>query len=73
MQRKGNTFTLLVGMQTGTATLENSMYVPHKVKKELPYNPVIALLGISQRYKNADLKGTCNSSIINNRQTMERA
>ena len=31
MQRNGNPLTLLVGMQTGTATLEN-MEVPQKVK-----------------------------------------
>jgi len=28
MQRKGNPLTLLVGMQAGAATLENSMVVP---------------------------------------------
>ena len=32
MGRKGNPLTLLVGMQAGAATLENSMEVPHKVK-----------------------------------------
>ena len=31
--RKGNPLTLLVGMQTGTATLENSMEVLQKVNK----------------------------------------
>ena len=33
-----NTFALLVGMQTGAATLENSMEVPEikKIKIELP-------------------------------------
>ena len=31
MQKKGNTFALLVGMQTGAATLENSMEVPQKI------------------------------------------
>ena len=31
MQRKGNTFALLVGMQTGLATLGDSMEVPQKV------------------------------------------
>ena len=29
---KGNTFALLVGLQTGTATLGNSMEVPQKIK-----------------------------------------
>ena len=32
MWRKGNPSILLVGMQAGTATLENSMEVPQKVK-----------------------------------------
>ena len=32
MQRKGNPLTLLVGIQTDTATLENSIQVPEKVK-----------------------------------------
>ena len=46
MWTKRNTFALLVGMQTGAATLENSMEVPQKLKIELPYNPAIALTGI---------------------------
>jgi len=32
MWRKGNPLILLVGMQTGAATLENSMEGPQKVK-----------------------------------------
>jgi len=32
MWRKGNHLALLVGMQTGVATVENSMEVPQKVK-----------------------------------------
>ena len=36
--RKGNPLTLLVGMQTSTAPVENSV--------ELPYDPAILLLGI---------------------------
>ena len=32
MWRKGNPGTLLVGMQIGTVTMENSMEVPHKTK-----------------------------------------
>ena len=46
MWRKGNPLTLLVGMQAGTATLENSVAIPQKLKIELPYDPEIALLGI---------------------------
>ena len=33
MWRKGNSLTLLVGMQAGIATLENSLEVPQDVKK----------------------------------------
>ena len=32
MQRKGNPSTLLVGMQTGAATVENSMEFPQNTK-----------------------------------------
>ena len=32
MRRKGNTSALLVGMQTGEATVENSMEFPQKTK-----------------------------------------
>ena len=32
MQRKGNSLVLLVGMQTGAATVENSTDIPQKVK-----------------------------------------
>ena len=32
MQRKGNSSALLVGMQTGEATVENSMEFPQKTK-----------------------------------------
>ena len=49
MWRKRISFALLVGMQAGAATLENSMEVPQKTKIELPYGPAIALLGIYPR------------------------
>ena len=46
MWRNGNPFYLLVGMQIGTATLENSTDVSSKkLKIVVPYDP-IALLGI---------------------------
>ena len=32
MWRKGNPFALLVGMQTGAATVESSMEIPQKIK-----------------------------------------
>ena len=51
MWGKGNPLTLWVGMQTGAATLENSMEVLRKLKIELPYNPAIVLLGIYPKDK----------------------
>ena len=44
--RKGNPSTLLVGMQTGAATMENSMEFPQNLKMELPFDPAIPLLGL---------------------------
>ena len=49
MWRNGNPLALLVGMQTGAATLENSVEVLKKLKIELPYDLGIALLGIYPR------------------------
>ena len=36
----------MVGMQTSTATMENSVEIPKKLEIELPYDPEIPLLGI---------------------------
>ena len=44
--RKGNPLTLLVGMQTSTATMENSVEIPKKLEIELPFDPAIPLLSI---------------------------
>ena len=46
--RERNPFTLLVGMQTSTATMENSVEISLKkqLEIELPYDPAIPLLGI---------------------------
>ena len=44
--RKGNPLILLVGMQTSTATMENSVEILKKLETELPYDPAIPLLGI---------------------------
>ena len=47
MKRKGNPLTLLVGKQTSTATVENSVEITLKVlETDLPYDPVIPLLSI---------------------------
>ena len=46
MWRKGNPSSLLVGIQTGVATVENSMEFPQNLKMELPFHPAIPLLGL---------------------------
>ena len=58
--RKGNPpLTLLVGMQTSTATMENSMEITFKkLKIELPYDPIIPLLGMYLE-KTLTCKDTC--------------
>jgi hypothetical protein len=40
---------MLVGMEISTTTMESSMEIPQKLKIELPYDPVIPLLGIYQK------------------------
>ena len=44
--RKGNPLTFLVGMQTSTATMKNSVEIPKKLEIELPHDPATPLLGI---------------------------
>ena len=44
--RRGSPLTLLVGMRTGAATVENCVEGPREVKVELPYDSKIAQLGI---------------------------
>ena len=46
MQRKGNPRALLVGMQTGAATMENNMKFPQKTKNGMPCDLAIPLLGL---------------------------
>ena len=43
---RGCTLTLLVGMQTSTATMETVWQFLKKLEIELPYNPAIPLLGL---------------------------
>ena len=46
MWRKGNPSALLVGMQTGVATVEISMEFPQKTKNGTPFDPAVPLLGL---------------------------
>ena len=39
VSRKGNTFTLLVGMQSSTATVENSVEIPLKTGNRTAIHP----------------------------------
>ena len=62
---KGNPLTLLVGMHTGTATLENSMEVPQKVENRANLWPSNALLGIYHKDTNVLIwRGTCTPMFI---------
>ena len=65
--RKGNPLTLLVGMQTSTATMENSVEIPLKKKKnleiKLPYDPAIPLLGIHTE-ETRIVRDTCTPMFI---------
>ena len=49
MLRKGNPSALLVGMQTGEATMENSTEFPLETKTELPLHLAILRLGLYPR------------------------
>ena len=61
--RKGNSLTLLVGMQTSTATMENSVEIPQNLEIELPYDPAIPLLGIHTEETRIE-RGTCTPMFI---------
>ena len=61
--RKGNPHTLLVGMQTSTATMENSVRFLKKLEIELPYDPGIPLLGIHTKETRIE-RDTCTPMFI---------
>ena len=64
MWRNGNPLALLVGMQIGAATLENSVEVPQKIKNRPTYDPAIALLGIYPRDTGVLMhRGTCTTGL----------
>ena len=79
MWRKGDPLALLlVEMQTGAATLENSVEVPQKIENKTTLGPSNSTTrNLSKGYKNADLKGHMHpnvySSATNKSQIMERA
>ena len=78
MWRKGNPYALLMGMQTGAATVESSMEILQKLKMDLPFDQVIPLLGnTSKGTQNTNSKGHkhpyVHCSIIYYGQDMEAA
>ena len=52
-------------MQTGAATVENSMEFPRKLKMELPFYPVITLLGLYPKNPESQIqKNLCTPMFI---------
>ena len=61
--KKANTLTLLVEMQTSTATMEKSVQIPLKTGIELPYDPAMPLLGIHTEETRIE-RDTCTPMFI---------
>ena len=59
MWRKGNPCALLVGMQIGEATVENTMEFPQKTKNGIAFDPAIPLLGLYPKSPETLSKRTC--------------
>ena len=65
MWRKGNPSALLVGMQTGATTMENSMNFLRKLKMDLPFEPAILLLGLYPKNPETSIqKNLCTPMLI---------
>ena len=78
MWRKANPFALLVGMQIGAATMENSMEIPQKIQNGSAFRPSSATSGnITEGTQNTNLKQQkhpyVHCSIIYNHQYIEAA
>ena len=61
--RKRNTIILLVGMQIGASTMENSIEIPQKINIELSFDLAIPLPGIYPD-KTFIQKDTCTTMFI---------
>ena len=75
---KGELFALLVGMQTGAATVESSMGIPQKIKNGSAFSSRDPTSGnLSERTQNTNLKERkhpyVHCSVIYNHQDMEAA
>ena len=78
MWRKGNPLTLLVQMQAGTATLENSMEVPQDIKNRATLWPNNCTTGyLPQRNRCSEKKGHTHPNVhrsnVQNSQTVDGA
>ena len=78
MWRKGNPFALLVGMQTGAATVESSREFPQKIKNRTAFWPSLpSSSNISKEAPNTNLKEYVHPyvlcSIIYNNQDLKAA
>ena len=78
MWRKGNHFTVFMGMQTGAVTLETCMEVPQKDKNRTTLEPSNCTSRyLPEGYKHSDSKGcmhpNVDSSNIHNSQHLERS
>ena len=63
--RKGNPSTLLVGMQCGSATVGKSSNFLRKLKMELPFDPLIPLLGLYPKHPETPMqKDICTLMFI---------
>ena len=65
MWRKGNIFALLVEMQTGAATVENSMEIHQKLKMDVPFDPAIPLLGIYPKEPKTLIRNNISTPMFN--------
>ena len=74
MWRKGNPRALLVGMQTGAATVENSMEGPQKIKNRTALWPRDSTLGnTSEEPIQKHICTHVHGSVIYNSQNLEAA
>ena len=65
MGRKGNPSALLVGMQTGEATVKTVWNFLRKLKMELPFDPAIPLLGLHPKNPETPIqKNLCTPMFI---------
>ena len=65
MWRKGNPSALLVELQTGAATVENSMEFPQKAKNEMAWGPRNPLLGLYPKNPETPIqKNLCTPKFI---------